>query len=44
MGFEPLGVYRQVGYKMGSWRDVGWWQKVLKAPVADPAPPRAFSA
>jgi phosphinothricin acetyltransferase len=44
MGFEPLGVYRQVGYKMGSWRDVGWWQKVLKAPVADPAPPRAFGA
>ncbi|RQP22925.1 arsinothricin resistance N-acetyltransferase ArsN1 family B [Piscinibacter terrae] len=44
MGFEPLGVYRQVGYKLGSWRDVGWWQKVLQAPVADPPPPRSFKA
>ena len=24
MGFEPLGVYRQVGFKLGGWHDVGW--------------------
>ncbi len=29
MGFEPVGIYRQVGWKLGDWRDVGWWQKVL---------------
>ncbi len=28
-GFTPVGVYREVGWKMGGWRDVGWWQKVL---------------
>lgn len=28
-GFTPLGVYREVGWKMGAWRDVGWWQRVL---------------
>lgn len=25
LGFEPVGVYRRVGYKLGRWRDVGWW-------------------
>jgi L-amino acid N-acyltransferase YncA len=29
MGFEPIGVYRRVGYKFGGWRDVGWWQRLL---------------
>lgn len=29
MGFTPVGVYREVGWKMGSWRDVGWWQRLL---------------
>jgi L-amino acid N-acyltransferase YncA len=29
MGFTPIGIYREVGWKMGGWRDVGWWQLVL---------------
>lgn len=29
LGFEALGIYREVGWKMGGWRDVGWWQKRL---------------
>ncbi len=29
IGFEALGVYREVGWKMGGWRDVGWWQRLL---------------
>jgi phosphinothricin acetyltransferase len=29
MGFTPVGIYRQVGWKMGAWRDVGWWQRIL---------------
>lgn len=39
MGFRPVGVYRGVGYKMGAWRDVGWWHLPLRELVADPAPP-----
>jgi phosphinothricin acetyltransferase len=31
MGFVPVGVYRRVGYKLGAWRDVGWWQRALAA-------------
>ncbi len=40
VGFLPLGVYRNVGFKSGAWRDVGWWQRELQAPVAQPRPPR----
>ncbi len=28
-GFTPIGIYREVGWKFGAWRDVGWWQKLL---------------
>jgi L-amino acid N-acyltransferase YncA len=41
LGFEPVGVYRRIGWKQGAWRDVGWWQLDL-APEAEgpPAEPR----
>jgi len=29
MGFTPLGIYREVGRKLGKWHDVGWWQRLL---------------
>lgn len=29
MGFTPVGTYREVGWKMDGWRDVGWWQRLL---------------
>ena len=29
MGFEPVGIYKEVGWKMGGWRDVSWWQRLL---------------
>jgi L-amino acid N-acyltransferase YncA len=37
-GFVPVGVYRQIGYKSGAWRDVGWWQLELSHPESDPPP------
>ena len=39
MGFKPVGVYRAVGYKLGQWHDVGWWQLELQARSAAPAAP-----
>ena len=30
LGFVPVGVYRAVGYKMGAWHDVGWWELALR--------------
>lgn len=41
-GFEPVGIYREIGYKAGAWRDVGWWQLHLGpvgAPPEEPLPP-----
>ncbi len=29
LGFTHVGVYREVGFKLGAWRDVGWWQRLL---------------
>jgi L-amino acid N-acyltransferase YncA len=42
MGFRSIGVHRNVGYKLGAWRDVGWWQLALQPPPDDPAEPVAF--
>ena len=41
VGFQPIGVYRKVGFKQGAWRDVGWWQRELNAP-GEPATPQPF--
>ena len=35
-GFEPVGVYRAVGFKLGAWHDVGWWQRPLYPERTDP--------
>jgi phosphinothricin acetyltransferase len=39
-GFEPVGVYRGVGWKAGAWRDVGWWQLRLSEDETPPEDPR----
>ena len=44
VGFRSMGVHRDVGYKLGGWHDVGWWQKTLQQPVNEPPPPRPFLA
>jgi L-amino acid N-acyltransferase YncA len=40
MGFRPVGVYAEVGFKHGAWRDVGWWGRQIGAglPEGDPTP------
>lgn len=40
IGFEPIGVYENVGYKNGEWHDVKWWQKSLGELPANPDPPQ----
>jgi phosphinothricin acetyltransferase len=27
-GFEPVGVLREVGHKLGRWVDTAWWQRL----------------
>jgi phosphinothricin acetyltransferase len=43
LGFEPATRYRNVGYKHGAWRDVGYWQMALRALPDVPTAPRAFN-
>jgi len=42
VGFERLGVYRRIGWKLGSWHDVGWWERSLALHTPDPAEPIPF--
>ena len=39
-GFTPVGVFRRIGFKAGSWWDVGWWQRPLGAADGPPEEPR----
>ena len=27
IGFEAIGIFREVGYKKSEWHDVSWWQR-----------------
>jgi phosphinothricin acetyltransferase len=38
LGFEPVGIYRNIGWKAGQWWDVGWWQLDLGEPEGEPPP------
>jgi phosphinothricin acetyltransferase len=45
VGFRRLGVYKSVGYKLGGWHDVGWWEMALLPAEGDPgSPPCALPA
>ena len=36
LGFEPVGTYRRIGWKLGAWHDVAWAQRPL---ATDQEPP-----
>jgi phosphinothricin acetyltransferase len=44
VGFERVGEYRGVGYKLGAWHDVRWYQRALQPERPDPPPPRPLAA
>jgi len=39
LGFSPVGVYRDVGWKHGRWHDVAWVQKTIANGEDPPAEP-----
>ncbi|MCV7408307.1 GCN5 family acetyltransferase [Mycobacterium florentinum] len=41
-GFAPAGHYRRVGWKLGAWHDVAWWQLDLLG-RDDAGPPRPIA-
>ena len=43
LGFEYFATYKNVGYKLGRWKNVGWWQLQLNEYSMEPEPPVKFS-
>ena len=39
MGFQPVGIYRQVGFKLGAWHDVAWFHRPLET-ATEPSDPK----
>jgi L-amino acid N-acyltransferase YncA len=42
MGFEPIGVFKNVGFKFGAWHDVAWYRKELLSFEGSPSPIRHY--
>lgn len=42
-GFEYFATYEKVGYKLGRWKNVGWWCLIINDFGDEPAPPVKFS-
>jgi len=43
IGFTHLATYENVGYKLGEWKNVGWWKLRLNDYDPNPSPPLKFS-
>ena len=43
LGFEYFATYEKVGYKLGKWKNVGWWKLSVNEYGDEPAPPIKFS-
>lgn len=41
-GFSYLTTYKKIGFKLGQWHDVGWWQKNINEYNENPGPPLKF--
>jgi phosphinothricin acetyltransferase len=37
-GFEQVGEFDDVGFKLGEWHGVGWWRRQLSTPAAPDSP------
>jgi phosphinothricin acetyltransferase len=42
-GFEQSGVWRNAGFKLGRWHDVGWFQRAIRDVDGEPPPFVPFS-
>ena len=42
-GFRYFATYEQVGYKLGKWKNVGWWRLILNEFGDEPEAPVPFS-
>jgi phosphinothricin acetyltransferase len=38
-GFKPIGVHKDIGFKLGRWHDIGYWRMGLASTDALPSEP-----
>jgi L-amino acid N-acyltransferase YncA len=43
VGFTPVGVYHDIGYKFGRWHDVAWFERALGPHETEVRPPRPIT-
>lgn len=43
MGFEPVGLFPEVGYTQGRWHDIRWWRRPIGEKSAAPQRPTPLS-
>jgi len=43
MGFQWFATYEKVGYKLGQWKNVGWWRLIVNTFEPEPEPVIPFS-
>ena len=43
LGFTELGVFKNIGYKLGAWHDTKWFQLQLREHILNPPPPRLIA-
>lgn len=41
-GFRYLTTYKKIGFKLGQWHDVGWWELEINSHNKNPAEPVKF--
>lgn len=44
MGFQHIGVHKDIGHKLGRWQDIGYWRLGLSDGTAAPGEPIPFDA
>jgi phosphinothricin acetyltransferase len=42
MGFQYFATYENIGYKLGKWKNVGWWRLAINEFGQEPAAPIFF--
>ncbi len=42
MGFQHIGVHKDIGYKLGRWQDIGYWRLGLSDGTSAPSEPITF--
>lgn len=44
MGFKPIGIHKDIGFKLERWQDIGYWQLRLSQGMETPPEPIPFAS